>query len=229
MGIKHIIWDWNGTLLDDCWLSVAAMNRLLKRRNLPLLTPERYREIFTFPVIDYYRRLGFDFEREPFTVSGTEFIREYTRRALEPELHRAVVTVLEKLQRSGVTQSILSASKQHYLERQIQHHQLGAYFIRIVGQDDHYAHGKTVAGRAWMAELHYGPHEVLFVGDTLHDREVAEAIGADCVLLAHGHTSLRRLLATGVPVFRDLNEFYSWFRRERKVLPVSRGPAESER
>lgn len=51
------------------------------------------------------------------------------------------------------------------------------YFLNPVGQDNHYAHGKEAAGKAWMEELHYGPHEVLLIGDTIHDREVAESIG----------------------------------------------------
>lgn len=60
--IKHIIWDWNGTLLDDVGLSLEAINIVLARYNLPPLRKERYLEIFTFPVIEYYRELGFNFE-----------------------------------------------------------------------------------------------------------------------------------------------------------------------
>ena len=58
--LEHIVWDWNGTLLDDRWLTIAVMNRLLARRNMDELTEDRYLQFFTFPVIDYYRRLGFD-------------------------------------------------------------------------------------------------------------------------------------------------------------------------
>lgn len=84
MKIKHIIWDWNGTLLDDLWLSIKAINIVLNRYQLPEIHEEKYLEIFTFPVIDYYERLGFDFEKQPFTVVGTEFIEEYTKRQLKP-------------------------------------------------------------------------------------------------------------------------------------------------
>ena len=59
--LKHIVWDWNGTLLDDRWLTIAVMNRLLARRNMDELTEDRYLQLFTFPGIDYNRRLGFDF------------------------------------------------------------------------------------------------------------------------------------------------------------------------
>ncbi|NOZ03166.1 MAG: HAD hydrolase-like protein [FCB group bacterium] len=210
MSVKHIIWDWNGTLLDDCWLSVAAMNRLLEKYGLAPLTKERYREIFTFPVIDYYRELGFDFTREPFVITGTEFIDLYSSRAFEPRLHRNVTGILRTFQNLGITQSVLSASKQAYLEEQIKYHDLENFFLRVIGQEDHYAYGKTEAGKAWVKELHCGPHEVLFVGDTVHDFEVAREIGADCALVSNGHTSYRRLAATGAKVFRDVREISDW-------------------
>ena len=63
---SHILWDWNGTLLDDAWLCVDVMNSMLTERKLQPLTLQRYRDIFSFPVKDYYLLLGFDFEKEPF-------------------------------------------------------------------------------------------------------------------------------------------------------------------
>ena len=70
MPYKHIIWDWNGTLLDDGWLFVDVMNTILKRRKMNTITLEKYREIFGFPVKNYYIKLGFDLEKEPFEDLG---------------------------------------------------------------------------------------------------------------------------------------------------------------
>lgn len=76
--IAHVIWDWNGTLLDDAELCVEVMNDVLTRRQLAPLTAETYAAAFRFPVREYYRELGFDFERETFEVIGTEFIAGYS-------------------------------------------------------------------------------------------------------------------------------------------------------
>ena len=75
--IKTVIWDWNGTLLDDLELSLNCVNILLKERDIPTLTMEKYKDIFTFPVIDYYRAAGFDFEKEPFEVPAKQYVRIY--------------------------------------------------------------------------------------------------------------------------------------------------------
>ena len=67
---KHVVWDWNGTILCDVELGIEIMNGLLQQRRLALLTPASYRDLFTMPVQHYYARLGFDFAREPFEIVG---------------------------------------------------------------------------------------------------------------------------------------------------------------
>ena len=77
--IKYIIWDWNGTLVDDAWLFVELMNEELIQRNLPQINVEKYREQFTFPVKKYYENLGFDFEKEDFKTVGLHFIQNFNK------------------------------------------------------------------------------------------------------------------------------------------------------
>ena len=79
----YVVWDWNGTLFDDVALCIQVMNGMLEKRGLPRLAgPEQYRQVFTFPVEEYYKALGFDFGREPFSQLAVEYISEYDRRAL---------------------------------------------------------------------------------------------------------------------------------------------------
>ena len=48
MRYKHIIWDWNGTLLDDRWLCVEGINQALVKRDLNPISENKYREILPF-------------------------------------------------------------------------------------------------------------------------------------------------------------------------------------
>ena len=219
MKIKHIIWDWNGTLLNDRWLCVEAMNKALRKRNLPEMSEEKYLDIFTFPVEDYYIKLGFDFEKEPFTVSGTEFIENYNSKFHEPALQDGVVDLLEFVQSKGLTQSILSAGKHDYVQDWVAFHGLEKYFIKVLGINNHYASGKTDIGKAWINEMHYDPHEVLMIGDTLHDLDVANNMGVECFLIAQGHTSKSRLLETGATIYSDLSSFKNMYLQN--LLPVN--------
>ena len=211
MGYKHIIWDWNGTLLNDRQFCIKIMNGVLSRRDMDEMTEEWFLDNFCFPVKDYYVKLGFDFDKEPFSISGTEFIHQYMKRIHEPDLHLYAQESLKYFQNNKLSQSLLSASSQTMLNEILQYHDIHDYFIKIVGQDDHYAHGKESSGKAWMDELDCGPHEVLLIGDTIHDKEVADAIGADCVLVCHGHVSRWRLEETGASVFENLKDIINWF------------------
>lgn len=202
--IRHVVWDWNGTLLDDAWLCVEVMNELLARRGLPALTMERYQARFVFPVRDYYAELGFDFTIEPFESVGTEFIERYQAREADCDLQQGAREVLARIEATGRSQSVLSASEQRRLKRQARRLGVDVYFERLAGLDDHYAGGKVALGRVCMAELGIEPAQVLLVGDTDHDWEVARDLGIRCVLVPSGHQSPDRLRATGAPVLDSL-------------------------
>jgi phosphoglycolate phosphatase len=206
---EHIIWDWNGTLIHDIWLCVEVMNGLLKKYNIPLLTIERYREIFDFPVRDYYEKLGFDFQQNSFEEVGTEFIREYDRRSLECQLHFGAIETLTNFSLHGIRQSVLSARKQETLENEIKHFKLTTYFDHIVGLKDHYGGEKIKNGLLLLKESGLNPQKTIFIGDTYHDFEVARHLGTGCVLIQHGHHSPEKLTKAGVPVLDSLPEIIS--------------------
>jgi phosphoglycolate phosphatase len=203
---KHIVWDWNGTILCDVELGIEIMNGLLQQRRLALLTPASYRDLFTMPVQDYYARLGFDFAREPFEIVGKLWMDEYELRKFECSLYAGIVGVLDGIRQLGIGQSILSAYAQHTLDQMVSHHGLQKYFTHVTGLDNIYAASKLHLGQALMKRLGVGKQEAVVVGDTEHDYEVACAIGADCILIANGHQSKTRLQALGAPVLDDVRD-----------------------
>ena len=153
---KHIIWDWNGTILNDVALGVDIINGLLKERKLNLLTVDLYKDVFTIPVKDYYASLGFDFSKEPFEVVGKYWMDEYEKRKFECRLYNGVVDLMEKINKSGIGQSILSAYSQHTLEEMVAHYNLGKYLEHIVGLDNIYAASKLHLGIELMERLGNG-------------------------------------------------------------------------
>ena len=211
---KHIIWDWNGTLLNDGWLFVEVMNIVLKRRKMNPITLEKYREIFGFPVKDYYIKLGFDFDTESFENSGLEFIKEYENHCFKAELYPQAIPLLNELQKLEISHSILSAQHQILLDDLTQYYKIRNQFIGIIGLDNHYAHSKVENGVNWMKQLKINPKNILMIGDTDHDFEVAIAMGVDCVLLSHGHNCLLRLQNTGAIIINDLMELSELFQIE---------------
>jgi phosphoglycolate phosphatase len=202
--VKHIIWDWNGTLWNDTWLCVEINNHMLERRGLPPITIDTYRDKLCFPVTDYYCQLGFDYAVDPYNKLAEEFIEEYHRRRFECPLHDGAHELLSFFQTQGTPQAVLSAYEQTALLEATDYFELTGFFTDIVGLNDIYANGKVENGRKYIAGLDVDPDEVLFIGDTVHDFEVAEAMGVRSVLIDDGHNSRPRLEACGVPVLDSL-------------------------
>jgi phosphoglycolate phosphatase len=207
MCFKHVIWDWNGTLLNDTWLCVEVLNGLLARRGRAPITEADYRANFGFPVIQFYEYLGFDTDVGSFEQVSREFIGDYEARWFEEwVLHPDADDVLSAMTAIGLTHSVLSAAKQEALDAGIRHYGIRDHFTGLVGTDNIYAEGKVARGQHWIKQLSWKPEEVVMIGDTLHDFEVAEAIGTDCILMAHGHHTPERLAATGKRVVHSLRE-----------------------
>jgi phosphoglycolate phosphatase len=207
--MKHIIWDWNGTLFDDAWLCVEILNRLLTRRGLPTTDIEHYQNEFMFPVETYYRHLGFDLDREPFEHLAVEYMEHYDRRRVECRLQPGVNKVLTALAVGGYSHSILSATEQSRLEAMVRFADLHHYFTNLAGISDCYARSKTYRGQQLLAHLDCDPARIVMIGDTPHDHEVAEELGIACILIPSGHCSRARLAACGVKIADNMSDLLS--------------------
>ncbi|MEI7901956.1 MAG: HAD family hydrolase [bacterium] len=211
MRLQHIIWDWNGTLLDDTQAGVNAINAMLATRHLPQIGLPAYRELFGFPVINFYRLIGFNIEQEDWAAVAREFHDLFLA---DPSirLHDAAARALAYIHQVGIGQSVLSASEQSILSAMLEACGITRYFDRIVGVDNLYGHSKLELGRTLVSRLGLPPESVLMVGDSLHDHEVAEALGVRCLLIAQGHQSYARLARSGAPVLRSLAEVSAWLK-----------------
>jgi phosphoglycolate phosphatase len=203
---SSIIWDWNGTLLNDAWLCVEVMNGMLEERGLRKITLNIYRTIFDFPVRDYYLKLGFDFESEPFEKVGMDFMIRYNERQNECNLHPDATGILSRIAEKGHKQYIMSAREEAELRVEVIKSGISGYFDLVYGLDDHYAHGKTDVGLRLLRDMGIGRETLLFIGDTLHDADVAKELGLDCILVADGHHSRERLEGSGRTVLGSLEE-----------------------
>lgn len=200
-----ILWDWNGTLLDDVEVCVEAMNRLLQRRGMGFIDINRYREVFDFPVKKYYSRLGFDFEKEPFEIPAIEFINEYKELLKAVMLFEDVERTLKHFSEAGCKQYIISAMESTALTASVKDRNIYEYFEGVYGIDDDYAHGKYCLFEKFIATDERNLDEILMIGDTLHDYEIANKLGVDICLVARGHQSAKRLKATGNNVIENFN------------------------
>jgi phosphoglycolate phosphatase len=213
MKYKHIVWDWNGTLLNDAHACAKAVNDMFEKRNLGKVTLEEYQKKIVYPVINLYYESGFDLEKEDYKSICDEYIENYLKYSDEIELHKDSVHVLEGFRKKGMIQHIVSASGSDILKEQVDNFGVRPYFANILGQADNRGDSKVELARQLIRLTGGKPDEMLFIGDTVHDHEVAMEAGFHCALVSNGHCSAERLVATGAPVFASLTDLYEHFDR----------------
>ena len=206
--LPYIIWDWNGTLIDDVSAAVNALNRMLSIRGVAPVTRDFYRANFGFPVRPVYAVAGLDMEKEDWDKICTDFhqfIAEEPDQHLRPDAKDALQLVRDM----GGHQSILSALRQDLLLRDTAHEGVQAAFDGIFGVDNLDGATKLSRGHDLVAHLKSSGllasgQSLFFIGDTLHDAEVGVALGATPILVEGGHQSSERLCAAGYAVAPSL-------------------------
>ena len=109
-----ILWDWNGTLLDDVDLCVDALNRLLAGFGYPQrYDHERYRAIFGFPIEEYYVRAGFDFTKHSFAELAEKYMEDYVPASAACPLADGAIDALEAFKAAGVRLIVVLYSFTH--------------------------------------------------------------------------------------------------------------------
>lgn len=207
---KHIIWDWNGTLQDDVLAAIAGINVLLEQRGMPLVDIKKHRELFSFPVRNYYIALGFDLENEDWNELSNTFIKAFLA---EPStnLFDWTIPTLAYFKEKEIGMSLVSAAEENTLKQTVGKYGILHYFDNIVGLSDHGAGSKAENAKRLISTLGIPTDEIFLIGDTTHDKEVADYAGCSCILVESGYESRERLLKSGAKVIPSIKELPELF------------------
>jgi len=203
---EAVVWDFNGTILDDVELVVWSVNEVLRARGLPAVDVAFHREHFSFPLEGYYLRLGIDIDSEGIAAVSAEYHRHYMEHVSACGIHAGAHNALELVREAGVRQYVLSAMHEPKLWACLAALKLVDYFNGVYGLPDIEAAGKEQRAHDLIREKQLIPERTLYIGDTSHDLDVAVAAGFESISVAIGHESVRRLSEYGQPVLADSQE-----------------------
>ena len=209
--IRHLVWDWNGTLLDDQLLVVDALNAVLAEKGLPPSDLATYQRLYTRPVKVFYERLfGRPIPEDEWVTLDDVYHRGYADALERARLAVDAEVALDRVATLGRSQSLLSMHRHHELVPLVQKLGIDHKFVRIDGLrgaggghkaphlETHLEHILPLTGAA--------PEQILVVGDALDDAAAAAHVGARCVLYDGGSHPRRELETVGVPVVDTLTE-----------------------
>ena len=218
--MTHILWDWNGTLLDDTQAALDTLNIMLARRKGRPIEMGFYRDHFAFPVKPFYKAIGVCLENEDWDALAQEYHDTY---AEQPKrLNPDAIAALEMAKAEGARQSIISALEQGLLSEITERLGVAKYMDFIYGVDNLDGFGKIDRARELLRAIQTSsslpPSSLILIGDSLHDREVSDALGVGCILCAQGSHAAWRL-AKVAPVAETLPEAVRMVLSGKEVLP----------
>lgn len=204
---SHVVWDWNGTLLDDFWLTARIANTTLAELGVPDVRMDHVRDNFTRPFSLFYTRLlGRPVTADEFSYIRRRYEAEYDAEVFDLSLQADAEMALDHVVRSA-TQSLLSMAPNEQLQSLVDHHAIRGRFLHVEGSPTSSSDGsKAQRLRQHLERLGVGSDQSVIIGDTVDDHEAAAACGARAVLLTSGSQSRAALEATGSPVVDTLIE-----------------------
>jgi phosphoglycolate phosphatase-like HAD superfamily hydrolase len=211
--VRHIVWDWNGTLLDDLAVVVAAVNDTLATIDRHPITIEEYGTHYTRPVLLFYERLLGRSIPEPEWLSFDQgFHDSYRRRVETATLATDARAAIAAAHQAGLTQSLLSMYWHDELVPQVERFGIHEFLIRVDGLRGNPGDRKQAYLEEHLRAVQrvlsnrIGANEILVIGDALDDAAAAAALGLNCVLYDGGAHPVLQLAAAGVPVVPSLME-----------------------
>jgi phosphoglycolate phosphatase-like HAD superfamily hydrolase len=204
---RHLVWDWNGTLLDDLVIVIQAVNRSIASFGLPAITTDDYRDHYTRPVRRFYDNLfGRLIEDEEWLRLNATFHDAYFELAVEVDLAPGAHEAMDALEEAGWTQSLLSMSPQDWLEGIVDRLGLTERFVLVDGLSGPTGGLKAVHLEEHLQALGIAGESAVVVGDTPDDVAAARHVAATPILFHGGSHHVDVLEAEGVPVAETVVE-----------------------
>lgn len=206
--IRHVVWDWNGTLLDDNHAVLAAVNAVCAEHGRGPFTLDQWRATFRRPLIDCYGELlGRTLSTQDWADLDRCYHDSYHALLHSCALAHGVADTLTAWRTRGRTQSLLSMWTHHRLTELITTMGLLDHFTKIDGlRHDPGGGSKSSHLLAHLREQELDPADVVLIGDIVDDSDAAEAAGTRCVLVTTGMGSPESLRRTGRPVVDSVAE-----------------------
>lgn len=200
--IKLIAFDWNGTILSDVIPIVRANNKVLKHFGFKKITVKKYQETFKIPIRDYWIALGLS---SSFFDKHVKEQEKIFRQYYEPEEQKCrtrsgTKEMLQFLVKGQIDRIIFSNHITKHIDKQLKRLKISKYITKILARPINGRRHQTNTFKdrllaKFVSSKNIKPHEVVVVGDTEEEIEIAKKFGYITVALTGGHNTTARLKA----------------------------------
>lgn len=206
-----VIFDWDGTVMDSTRSIVTAIQSACADVDLPIPEASVASWVIGLSLESalYHCVPTLTAEQMPMFLERFRF--HFLHRDLENKLFDGVVDMLETLRQRTVMLGVATGKSRVGLDRVLSAKQLHSYFDTTRCADESF--GKPHPGMLLeiMDELSLRPEQLLMVGDTSHDIQMATNAGVDSMAVTYGAHDKRTLLeAEPTIMVSSVHEMQTW-------------------
>jgi phosphoglycolate phosphatase-like HAD superfamily hydrolase len=205
---RHIVWDWNGTLLDDNHAVVSAVNVVCTEFDREHIDIDEWRALYKRPLSKCYANLlRRELSEHDWARIDVLYHEAYRELLGTCGMTEGVPHALDDWTETGGTQSLLSMWFHDELVDLVTARGLHERFARMDGLRSSIGGGSKAAHlREHLRAQQLDPADVVLIGDVLDDAHAADDAGADCILVTTGVMGRNKLEAAGFPVVGSIPE-----------------------
>ena len=197
---KIIAWDWNGTLLDDTHIVHESTNAVLASLQRPAIDRATFHAQYNIPLASFYRNMGLNEAEIKRVYSDNNLFHDhYEARVDGATLRDGATDVLNHVRDAGVASYILSNHVVAPIRGQLKRLGIEHFFTDVLAfaSRETQFRGTDKAGRLrqLMDDKNVSPEDVLIIGDTPEEIEIAHNLGLTGVAIAGGCIAAERLAA----------------------------------
>ncbi|MEX2144881.1 MAG: HAD family hydrolase [Candidatus Spechtbacterales bacterium] len=196
--IKLIAFDVNGTILNDFDIFSNALNSIFDYFKKPRMSEVQFRDEFTQPWTDIYRKRGIleDVASEKFLY--TLYNKAYQAQD-DPKPFSDLEPVLKQIQKRGLTTAIITTQQNIITDALLNKYDLGKYFdFHLGGVAD-----KTKALQKLIEKVNIQPKQTMYIGDQDSDMRFAKNASCIAVGFTGGTHSKQKLQKAGADYIID--------------------------
>lgn len=182
MKIKHIIFDFDGTLADSRAVFVTVFNRLAKKHNYRTMEPEMMEQLQSLSIIDRCRYLNVPLYKIPFLAA--EFLSLYKMETAQINLYEGIKHLVDELHAKKYHLSIISSNDTHVIASFLADHEINV-FDEIQSSRNIFGKDKVIQG--FLRKRGIDPSSALYVGDELRDIEACQKAGIKIIWVSWGY------------------------------------------
>jgi len=183
--IKHVIFDFDGTLVDSLEIFVSSWNSLTKKYNLKEIQPSDVEILKKLSLKQRIKQLDFSMYKVP--IIAPKLYNLYHKSLHELRLFDGVKDMLHQLDHKGYQTSIISSNSRENILSFLKRNNITSIDNVLCSSS---ILGKDKLLNRYLREHNLNPSEVIYVGDEQRDILACQKTGVKIIWVGWGYDSI---------------------------------------